>query len=53
VGGVVKMTRHNEAIGATASAPNYVSIKKRRQFIRDVTALFGASGNRAVSRRTP
>jgi hypothetical protein len=53
VDGIVKMTRYNEAIGATASAANYVSIKHRRQFIREVAALFGGNGDPAVSRRTP
>jgi Zn-dependent protease with chaperone function len=50
---VVKMTRYNEALGATASAADYVSVKQRRQFIRDVAALFSANGQGPVSRRVP
>jgi hypothetical protein len=50
---VVKMTRYSEAIGATASGATYVSVKRRRQFIRDVAELFGRTADAAASRRMP
>jgi Zn-dependent protease with chaperone function len=53
VDAVVKMTRYNEAIGATASGANYVSLERRRQFIREVAELFGVTADAAVSRSIP
>jgi hypothetical protein len=48
-----KMTRYNEALGATLSAPNYVSLKDRRRFIRDVAAVLAARGGATMVHHRP
>lgn len=39
VDAVTRMTRYNEALGATATAGRYVPLEQRRRFIRDVARL--------------
>jgi hypothetical protein len=46
---VTLMTRYNERLGATASAPSYVSLKDRRAFIETMAARL-AERHRAASR---
>lgn len=50
---VTKMTRYNERLGATATEGDYVSLKERTRFIKDVTALLDGKGHVALSRYAP
>ena len=50
---VTKMTRYNESLRAAATADRYVSLKQRRQYIRDVAAVLEGRGQAMLSRFEP
>ena len=53
ISAVTKVTRYNEALGATVTAGRYVSLKQRRQYIQDVAAILDGRGQAILSRFVP
>ena len=47
------MTRYNESLRAAATAGRYVSLKQRRQYIRDVAAVLEGRGQAMLSQFEP